>query len=109
MKKHDENAKFVLWFSESPIVIDTYFLENSLVLGKGATTVHSRSPTWTPIIGDSVYHSSSSLRVPPTMHMSNNASHLLARAINRMPVGCANFEHLIIPRLIGTKRYTKKN
>ena len=78
-----------------------FILGNSHVPGKTVATALSRSPTWTPIIGDSVYHSSSFF----PLTTSNNAFHLLAQAINHMLVECAPFEYLILPHLLGTKNY----
>ena len=55
MKRHDENARFVPLFYNSLVVIDIYFIVKSNVLGKTADTVITSSPTWTHIIGFSVY------------------------------------------------------
>ena len=57
MRKHDSSAKFVVLFFNSLLIIYVAFIGNSLALGMAVTSVLSRSPTWTLIIADSVYHS----------------------------------------------------
>ena len=57
MKRHDRNAMFVLLLSNSLIAIETYFIVNTRVPGRAATTALYRSPIWTPTIEDSVYNS----------------------------------------------------
>ena len=55
MKLHDPYAKFVLLFSNSLFVIDTYFLGNFHVVSQAAITYPYRGPTRRPTFADSVY------------------------------------------------------
>lgn len=102
-KRHDRNAEFVLLLSNSLIVIDSYFIGNSNVIGKAVTTALSRIPTWTPITGDSVYHSFFSLSLT-----WSNASYLLAWALNHMFVQIQNIadsNHVTALAFLGTEKY----
>ena len=56
LKTHDSDPnKFVLFFSNSLIVINAYFIGNSHVNGKGVSIELARSQTWPLIIVDSMY------------------------------------------------------
>ena len=71
MERHNENAEFVLFFSNSLILIDTgtYFLGSFHVLGQAASTVLCRGLTSLPIIGDSMHNLSSLLDVRRLIHL----------------------------------------